>query len=492
MSRPLLRYPIPISRLPSRLAKVFPSVVLLIAVAAVLSGLSALSPRASAQETAAQEVQEPPPQSDDARARDAAPPEAVVPQPGSGTTLRYEPDPDAVDAAQGAAADEAAPTTSTRETVRARLTSDAAPGHRWVRSVRRWRSDAGRPSWSRQGHWIVYDRVGDRGRRVLMLGQPDAPVERCLSCDLHELRDDNVLHAAWHPSGEVLVAVVQRMPRRLHLDAGELAGVEGLLRTELWAVHRDGRDAWQLTRAGERGATAGPPAFSYEGDRLAWSERADSTAGGPWGDWDLQVAEFRLRRGLPRLGGVDTFDAMPWAGVLSVDAFTVDDRGVLVTAAAPPQQRAAEGRLGGPAAGTPATLVGSYGFDDRRLQVLAEAGRWERDLAQVPRGERLIFASDRGLAPPRFLPARHDLWLATPSGRSQERLTFFNDPDAPDSLGEAMIGGIAWGPDGERLLVHVLWLDSEAIAGDDLDLEAIEPSEAIYLITFDPAIHGGA
>lgn len=400
----------------------------------------------------------------------------------------YPADPEAVES------DQPEPAVRPVERVRARLVEApgaAAPGHRWVRSIRRWRADAGRPDWSRQGDWIVYDRVGDRGFRALYLGKADAPLERCLTCDLYELRDRNILHATWHPSGEVVVAVVQQVPKRLELDLAELATVEGLLRAELWAIHRDGRDAWQITRAREMGGSTGPAAFSYEGGRMAWSERVDSTAGGRWGDWTLRVADFRLRRGLPRVATPDTYDAMPWPGTLQVSEFTTDDRGVFVGASAP-ASRGGEGRV-----------VARYSLDGDRFQVLAEGGTWDDDPAQVPRGERLVWASGRGLDPPRRLPRRQDLWIMSASGRAQERLTFFNDPASPDDLGEAMIGGVTWAPDGERLLVHVVWSPDDAAARDADDplaeplesLESLEPapfSEAVYLIRLDPAVHGSS
>ena len=67
------------------------------------------------------------------------------------------------------------------------------------------------------------------------------------------------------------------------MDAAQLATPIRGVHSELWVIHRDGRSAWQLTRGQQRGAAVLDPHFSYEGNRLVWSERQSSVER-PWGE----------------------------------------------------------------------------------------------------------------------------------------------------------------------------------------------------------------
>lgn len=386
-------------------------------------------------------------------------PPAVVPPEGPGDTWGYEVDASSGDV-ESPAADPARPRIE-----RARLVGE--PGHRWVRGTRRLVAGAARAEYSRQGDRIAYDKPGERGQRALYINYTDGEAEKCLTCEKWEFRNVNILAPTWHPGGEILVALVQGVGKKLDLDIEQLATPARGLHADLWAFTRDGRDAWQMTQVVRQGGAILDPVFSQEGGRLAWTERYDTTVGGRWGAWQVRVADFAVKRGLPRLGDVRTL-RLPAPEVAFLHGFTDDDRGLWLSVARE------EG-------GVRSLRAARLELESGRLEWLPPLGQWDDLVAGVPRGTRRVFASDRDLPRPRgaVLPRRSDLWFASASGRRQERLTFYNDADSPDSLGEAWIADLGWSPRGESLLLHVLTPDGAGGA-----------QEAIYVLDLSPELAG--
>lgn len=364
--------------------------------------------------------------------------EPVVPPEGPGDSWGYL----AVEGVEAEIDEEATEGDDARsrqvEIVRARLVDEL--GHRWVTGIDRLERDGARPEWSRQGDRIAFDAANDFGARELHVLDLDLGSRRCITCDHWDLRKKNVLSPTWHPSGEWLVVTVQDLPRRLQPSIDRMATVERGYHADLWAVREDGKDAWRITRSSEDGRAVLEAHFSWEGDRIAWSERVDSSVGGD-GAWVVRVAEISMRRGVPFLDDVETYRPTSWPARVVVDGFTPDDHGLWISFSP-------RGRRG--------ALAGRYDLETRQLKMVEDAGRWTEEPREVPRGERIVYASDRGLDLPRHLPRVHDLWFTTPTGRNTERLTYFNDPSADHHLGEALIADLAWSPDGDALLLHVV------------------------------------
>lgn len=357
----------------------------------------------------------------------------------------------------------ASPTT---EVLQARMAGP--PGHRAVREVSLFRQDAGRLAFSRQGDYLAYDKKGEDGRYDVHLLRTNGASERCLTCDIYDFRRTNVLDPVWHPSGEYLVVQVQESPRRLKLDPLRMATPLRGVHSELWVVLAKGRQAWRITRTSEQGGAVLGPAFSYEGDRLLWNERL-SNVDDPWGHWGARVAELSIRRGLPKLGKITTHDGGWKPGFSIASGFTPDDRGLLM--AASPDD-------GQPTSGRDVLRLDLESGAAERLLVTPD--QWDDRLTAAPRGDALVFVSNRGLDRQRKLPYRGDLWLLVPRQQRIERLTYFNDAKSPYDLGEALIDDIAWDPKQPQILVHVVWAIPGADAAFDKEVPRVE--EAIYRI----------
>lgn len=351
----------------------------------------------------------------------------------------------------------------------AKLYRPARPGHADVVEVRPFLRQAGRAAWSQQGDWIAFDRADAEGRRDIYLVRPDGTGERCLTCDAFSLRGVSSLDPVWHPSGEWLVFRGQDLPRRMLPSPELLATPFGGVHSELWAIGRDGRDAWQLTRERQQGGALGGAAFSHEGGRLAWSARVSSE--GPVGEWAVRVGEADWKRGIPRLRDVRTLEPRP-RGLHLASSFTPDDRGLLLT-------------VGGD---HPADReVAVMDLESGALRPLSSSpGIAERLGVAVPRGGELVWVSDRGLEPARRLPYRGDLWIRSfvdgepaTAPRREERLTFFDDPGSDVGRdGETLIDDVAWSPAGDRLLVHVVHSDPSG-----------EVEEALWLVVLAASYH---
>lgn len=370
------------------------------------------------------------------------PPFPVEPPP----KYEIEADPEALkeaEAEKAAAAKEG--DTQQVEVVQARMVGD--PSSPAILQIERLGPGA-RPEISRQGDRLAFDRPGadeQTGLRAIYTSRLDGSQERCLTCSLPEFADHHLMAPAWHPRGDLLIAVGQGSAKRLRHDERDLAGPARALHAELWAIATGGGGAWQLTRSGAQGRAVGDPSFSHEGEKLAWSERVASEPG-PWGEWVVRVGELKVSAGVPRLGKVDTYEPSPFGRFVQVAGFTPDDRGLILLV------HREDGR---PALGTFDLATKKFELASRDDENVAAAG-------ELPRGQYTAWAT------------RGEVWLVSPSGRGRERLTSFNEPASRYFLGKADIEELAAGPDGKTLVVDLF----ESRPGSP-------PRQSLFLVRFD-------
>ena len=349
----------------------------------------------------------------------------------------------------------------------------AEPEPRPVVRIERWIEGGARVDWSRQGEWLAYDKAGEDGRYDVYVTSTDRLAERCLTCEMYAFRKDNVLNPVWHPAGERLVVQVQSHPKRLKFvaDPLQLLTPDRALHSELYDIDRKGKHFTLLTRFGDNGTAVLDPHFSFDGERLLWSERIKARKG-RYGAWQLRSGRFRVNRvGIAKLKKIKSHPA-PADALIVPQGYTPDDRGALVAANLEPGQ-------------SPDTLdLYRLSFDGGEPERLTHSrGGVEEHVRLAPTGRHLAFTSNaeiRGTEPGQSVPptARRELWLMDADGSNKRRLTFFNDPKSDHSLGHTYVGDLAWSPRGDQIAVHVLWG-----AGQDGD----RPREALYRIDLDPS-----
>ena len=362
------------------------------------------------------------------------PADPIEPPVGEDDVWGYAASDDANEAGAGEIEPERA---SSVEIVRARPKGEL--GHRWVQSISRWESGAARPAVSAQGDKVAFDAPSDTGFRGVYVRDLETDGRKCLTCENFQLRKKNVLAPEWHPSGDWIAVIVQDLPRRLLPNPPRAASFHRALHSDLWILTADGRDAWRLTRSSEQGGATHEAKISFEGDRIAWSERIDSGKGLE-GEWVVRIAELELKK-VPSIKKDRTLRPTSWPARVVVEGFTQDDGGLWLSAT--PRDRKG-------------SLALRYGLESLRFDLVDTGGTWDMEPRSVPRGERIVLASDRNLPLARALPFTGDLWFTTPLGLRQERLTFFNDPSSDHHLGETLIADAAWMPDGRAVLLALV------------------------------------
>jgi hypothetical protein len=231
----------------------------------------------------------------------------------------------------------------------------------------------------------------------------------------------------------------------------------------------EGKDLWQLSGRQEGAFPPHSPRFSYEGGRLAWSERVASA--GTWGDWVIRVGNFGTARGVARVRNVRTLEPAAQKAFYEVHGFTPDDRSLLIT--------------GNLIEGQPIDGLDIYSVEIESgnvLQLTKTLATWDRFPALAPDGRTIAWSSAQSMRLPERPLSRDDvsaviqmdIWLADTDGSWSRQLTGFNDALSDEYLGRVMVGPSAWGPQGDRLLVTLTSLTDRAKS--DLFLVSLKES----------------
>jgi hypothetical protein len=315
---------------------------------------------------------------------------------------------------------------------------------------------AARPAWSTQGDWIAYDKRGSDGYSDLYIAKPDGDLERCLTCEQQAFRTQHTGNAAWHPSGDYLIFQAEQ-PHRYSREIAPFLAVPGRNQGDsIWVVSVRGRDLWRLLDRGEQGGHLHSPRFSFEGDRITWSERVAS-GGGVWGDWVVRVGNFNISRGVPSVTSVTTLEPAAQKAFYETAGFTPDDRQVLLA--------------GNLIEGQPIDGLDIHAVDveSREVRQLTKSvARWERFPLIAPDAKTLAWSSSEGMRRPPSPLSREDrsgvvaldLWIGAIDGSWSRKLTGFNDPLSDEYSGAVMVGPSAWNPAGDELLITITPLSS--------------------------------
>ena len=336
-------------------------------------------------------------------------------------------------------------------------------------SATEWIDGGGRVAWSAQGDKIAFDRPDTNGLFQLYVLDIDTESERCLTCGVPEFKGDHSINPAWHPSGDYLAFQVQRNGRKLQTDGPALLTPDRAPFADLWLIRADKKDFWQLTRNAEIGSAVLDAHFSYEGDRLVWSERVASRKG-RWGTWRLRTGKLEFKRGVPHLDKLQTHGDKA-TGLLLAHGFAPDDRTLLFSA----HLEEGQAEIG----------LDLYTLDtgdkskstSASLRLTHSRAGPEEYARFAPRGDLLAFTSNaevRGRpVAGRVLP--NELWLMKGDGTDKRRLTRFNDPLADEYLGDTYVGDFAWNPRGRQIAVQLQYGTDGARSGIFLlELEAID------------------
>lgn len=332
---------------------------------------------------------------------------------------------------------------------------------------------AGENDWSPDGNLLVFGRRDDKGIYQLYTARPDGSAEKCISCTEvpgGPTLDRHKGFPAWHPSGRYIVAQVEmarHVPLKRLTEPGRGAW------NNLWVVTPDGQRWFQLTDYPSLAPTGVlGPRFSHDGKRLFWAEKiGNATKEAPFGQWQLDIADFVEEGGVPRLQNVQSL--RPGNGLFyEAHGFMADDHQVLFTA-----------DIG---LSIPFGLdIFAYDLASGELRNLTtSSNQWDEHAVSSPRGQKIAFMSSRPY--PSFDPARFSVtnlsilqteeFLMDPDGSNWQQITYFNQPGYPESTEEHSVAAVAsWSPDGASLAV------AQFLVGPNYDSQA---ARRLWIVQF--------
>lgn len=311
--------------------------------------------------------------------------------------------------------------------------------------------DGARARFSPSGGTLVFDRA-NAGRWDVYLSDLQGRETPLTGGRFGERSSGN---AVFDPSGKFIVFISEE-PRHFMQTGLHLANPGVGLFCNLWAATAGGEHFYQLThipikrtlwdKLPVRGVVN--PRFSRDGSTLVWTERYDK-GGGAWGKWRVQGASFLVKDGVPELSDERTLVDPSPGNYVTAMGFLGDGR-LLVA-----------GNLDG---------QNEYGMDQYSVDLKSGARTnltntrdlWEEGSCVSPRDSRIVYMSNA--ASPYRLDSRNrnwaaqkierDYWIMDASGENRRRLTYFNDPKAPEYLGGRNIVAVCdISPDAKHLAV---------------------------------------
>jgi Tol biopolymer transport system component len=322
-----------------------------------------------------------------------------------------------------------------------------------------------RPRWSPSGDELIYDRKNADGFFDIYVSDPNGNILRTLTEGKSGINQRSNGNAIFHPSGDHVVFVSEEDDHFGEAMRG--LGDPGIgLFSNIWATDPAGSRFWKLTDMPiKRSPTDRTPAmasvnphFTPDGSALVWTERYAGGGNHNWGRWRLKMADFVIKDGDPRLEN-ERVVFTPSVGNY-VTAVTVLG----------PDRFLVAGNLEG---------QHEFGMDQYFLtpstgqftNIQNSPDAWEED-ASISPGGRIVYMTnvdsqfklDFSRANWATQPRTREYWMVNRDGAGdRQRLTYFNDPSAPEYVGRrAIVAASDFSPDG-RSLAGTIGID----LGDD-------------------------
>ncbi|MGH9163685.1 MAG: hypothetical protein ACRD2X_27350, partial [Vicinamibacteraceae bacterium] len=254
--------------------------------------------------------------------------------------------------------------------------------------------------------------------------------------------------------------------------------------SNFWATDPKGQQFWQLTdvpiKESLRDRTPATavvnPLFSRDGSRFIWTERFKAGGHHNWGEWRVMTADFVTRGRGPTLENERVL-LTPRKGNYVTAMDFIDDHTLLVAGNPDGQHEYGMDQY-------------RYDLETEKLQNLTNTPRsWEEGAAVAPNG-KIVYMTNRYSRHEQDFESANwgaqeresDYDVMSADGSDKERLTFFNDPRAPEHVDEgAIVAACRFSPDGRYLAATQGVRGSEG--KDEMRLR-------IILVELDPPMEG--
>jgi Tol biopolymer transport system component len=340
-----------------------------------------------------------------------------------------------------------------RSTEPAKLTSMAAAATVGGKvRVKILQEQGGRVGWLGAKNLIAFDSGGYEGRTEVYSAKLDGLDKRCLTCGrtgVPHLQNGN---PEWHPSGDFIV--FQAQDPDLKLPAGPLGNFmasPGIgINNNVWLMKANGSQFWQVTRVQNRIGVLHPQ-FSGDGKKICWSEilRPGGRLGGQWA---IKLGDFLAENGEPVVKNIQTITPGSFE-FYETHGFSPDGQ-KLIFSGVPPGKYYFD------------MEIYTYDISNQQLTRLTEDEEWDEHAHYSPDSQWIIWISSAGIPQVKtqsFLemtrnPLQTDIWIMEADGSNKRRLTYFNDPKAPEARlahRGLIVGDISWGPDGKSFAAKI-------------------------------------
>jgi Tol biopolymer transport system component len=301
----------------------------------------------------------------------------------------------------------------------------------------------GRVDWG-INNLIAYDQFDPQNQRFqVWVMAPDGSGARNVSSLNSTLATIDAGNPAWHPSGNYLVlqAADMQKPEWASTRAEmykRITNPGAGYNNNLWLISTDGSHAAALSQLNQ-GQGVLHAHFSHSGGQLLWSELESTNPQ----KWVMKIAHFKVDSDGPHVTDVQTLDPLGNAFYETHD-FSPDDKKILFATTTKPgdykHMSIVEMDL---ASGETKALTGS---DD-----------WNEHAHFSPDGSKIIWASSRDIDQNDALKiTRNDFWIMNADGSGKKRLTYFNQPGAPEYRPTFNIASdLSWSPDGKAFVAYL-------------------------------------
>lgn len=333
-----------------------------------------------------------------------------------------------------------------------------------IKSIKFIHQKGVRPRFSPDGRQIVFDRKNPDGHFDVYLSDINGSNVKSLTEGKTGIGQKSNGNALYHPAGNHIVFISEEEEHVFDKYPGYGDSGIGLF-SNLWATDPEGKNFWKMTNIPIRKkvlegtpiyATVNP-VFSPDGNKLFWTERYGNGGNHNWGVWRIKSADFVVSNGIPSLLN-EKVEFTPQNGTYVTAMGFLDANNMIVA-----------GNLDG---------QHEYGMDQyivnlqtKELKNLTSTPEyWEEDSSLTNENKIIYmtniysqFKMDFNSSTWHTQPMERDYIIMEPDGSGKERLTYFNDPTAPEYIGKRVLsvaGDVS--PDG-RYMAATLGVDF----GDD-------------------------
>jgi hypothetical protein len=305
----------------------------------------------------------------------------------------------------------------------------------------------GRVDWG-ANNLIAYDSPDESNHFQTWVMKPDGSDTHCLSNQNQQLAQIDNGNPAWHPSGNYLVIEASDMaappmatkaPDRFKRVTSPGVGFDN----DLWLLSPQGTLASQLTHLEMRQGVLHPH-FAHHHNLLLWSEM-ESVAPQKW---VMKLAKFAVGDNGPELSDVKTLDPLGNA-FYETHCFSPDDSSILFSTTKEPGDFQHMNIV---------RMDLASGHTEMLTDPSAE--QWNEHAQYSPDGSKIIWVSSMGieqdLSTANKGAVKTDLWMMNADGSDKHRLTYFNEPGAPEYRPSKNIASdLSWSPDGKAIVAYL-------------------------------------